>query len=59
MRKEIKALHRPWSYNTKQEYHRSLLKHPRLSKQVVLLQSTALEFQILPRGDKKGFLLAY
>ena len=39
--------------------HRYLLKHPRLSKQVVLLQNSTLEFQILPRADKKGFLLAH
>ena len=50
-----------WRCNTKQELivHRSLLKHPCLSKQVILLQSTTLEFEILLRADRKSFLLAH
>ena len=35
------------------------LKYPRLRKQVVSLQNTALKFQILPRADRKGFLLGH
>ena len=46
-------------YTTGAKTNRSLLKHPRLSKQVVLLQNTSLEFQILSRADSKDFLLAH
>ena len=35
------------------------MKYPCLKKQVVLLQNTTLEFEILPPADKKGFLLAH
>ena len=35
------------------------LKHLRRSKQVVLLQNATWEFQILPSGDGKSFLLPH
>ena len=46
-------------YSTGVATHSSLLKRPCLSKQLVLLQNTTFEFQILQRADRKRFLLAH